>query len=70
MDSIQKRAVRLIDTPILTKDLHSLEHRRRLAGLCPCFTDSIMEDVRVSFRRRYMEWSYHGVFQFIDGVRQ
>ncbi|VEN34317.1 unnamed protein product [Callosobruchus maculatus] len=28
-----KRAIRLIDTPNLTKDLHSLEHRRRMAAL-------------------------------------
>nr|CAI5832401.1 unnamed protein product [Callosobruchus analis] len=33
LDSIQNRAVRLIDTDNLTKDLHSLEHRRRVAGL-------------------------------------
>nr|CAI5846120.1 unnamed protein product [Callosobruchus analis] len=33
LDSIQNRAVRLIDTHNLTKDLHSLEHRRRVAGL-------------------------------------
>nr|CAI5868957.1 unnamed protein product [Callosobruchus analis] len=33
LDSIKKRAVRLYDTPILTKDLHSLEHRRKVAGL-------------------------------------
>nr|CAI5836063.1 unnamed protein product [Callosobruchus analis] len=44
---IQNRAVRLIDAANLTKDLHSLEHRRRVAGL-PCFTDSMTEDVRVS----------------------
>nr|CAI5837629.1 unnamed protein product [Callosobruchus analis] len=29
LDCIQNRAVRLIDTPNLTKDVHSLEHRRR-----------------------------------------
>nr|CAI5860801.1 unnamed protein product [Callosobruchus analis] len=29
LDFIQNRAVRLIDTPNLTKDLHSLKHRRR-----------------------------------------
>nr|CAI5838384.1 unnamed protein product [Callosobruchus analis] len=33
LDSILKRAVRLIDTPILTKGLRSLEHRRKVAGL-------------------------------------
>nr|CAI5858761.1 unnamed protein product [Callosobruchus analis] len=33
LDTIQKRPVSLIDTPILTKDLHSLEYRRRVAGL-------------------------------------
>ncbi|VEN45444.1 unnamed protein product [Callosobruchus maculatus] len=33
LDTIQKRAIRLIDTPSLTKDLHSLEHRRRVADL-------------------------------------
>ena len=33
LDSIQKRAIRLIDAPNLTKDLHSLEHRRRVAEL-------------------------------------
>ncbi|VEN62601.1 unnamed protein product [Callosobruchus maculatus] len=33
LDTIQKRAIRLIDTPNLTKDLHSLEHRRRVADL-------------------------------------
>nr|CAI5845523.1 unnamed protein product [Callosobruchus analis] len=33
LDSIQNRAVKLIDTDNLTKDLHSLEHRRRVAGL-------------------------------------
>nr|CAI5858137.1 unnamed protein product [Callosobruchus analis] len=33
LDSIQTRAVRLIDGPNLTKGLHSLEHRRRVAGL-------------------------------------
>ncbi|VEN60935.1 unnamed protein product [Callosobruchus maculatus] len=32
-DTIQKRAIRLIDTPNLTKDLHGLEHRRRVADL-------------------------------------
>ncbi|VEN39160.1 unnamed protein product [Callosobruchus maculatus] len=35
LDTIQKRAIRLIDTPNLTKDLHSLEHRRRVADLIP-----------------------------------
>nr|CAI5842262.1 unnamed protein product [Callosobruchus analis] len=30
LDSIQYRAVKLIDTDNLTKDLHSLEHRRRI----------------------------------------
>nr|CAI5858421.1 unnamed protein product [Callosobruchus analis] len=30
--SLRNRAVRLIDTPNLTKDLHSLEHRRRVAS--------------------------------------
>ncbi|VEN44602.1 unnamed protein product, partial [Callosobruchus maculatus] len=30
LDTVQKRAVRLIDTPNLTKDPHSLEHRRRI----------------------------------------
>nr|CAI5824894.1 unnamed protein product [Callosobruchus analis] len=29
----RKEAIRLIDTPILRKDLHSLEHRRRVAAL-------------------------------------
>nr|CAI5833500.1 unnamed protein product [Callosobruchus analis] len=33
LDSIQSRAVRLIDTPNLTRDLDSLEHRRRVAAL-------------------------------------
>nr|CAI5847674.1 unnamed protein product [Callosobruchus analis] len=33
LDSIQNRAVKLIDTDNLTKDLHSLDHRRRVAGL-------------------------------------
>nr|CAI5837092.1 unnamed protein product [Callosobruchus analis] len=33
LDSIQNRAVKLIDAPNLTKDLHSLKHRRRVAGL-------------------------------------
>ncbi|VEN47725.1 unnamed protein product [Callosobruchus maculatus] len=33
LDTIQKKAIRLIDTPNLTKDLHSLEHRRRVAEL-------------------------------------
>nr|CAI5822134.1 unnamed protein product [Callosobruchus analis] len=33
LNSIQNRAVKLIDTDNLTKDLHSLEHRRRVAGL-------------------------------------
>nr|CAI5846728.1 unnamed protein product [Callosobruchus analis] len=33
LDSIQNRAIRLMDAPNLTKDLHSLEHRRRVAGL-------------------------------------
>nr|CAI5837953.1 unnamed protein product [Callosobruchus analis] len=33
LDSIQNRAVKLIDTDNLTKNLHSLEHRRRVAGL-------------------------------------
>nr|CAI5829969.1 unnamed protein product [Callosobruchus analis] len=33
LDSIQNRAVRLIDTPNLTRDLDSLEHRRRVAAL-------------------------------------
>nr|CAI5868241.1 unnamed protein product [Callosobruchus analis] len=33
LDSIQNRAVKLIDTDNLTKDLHSLQHRRRVAGL-------------------------------------
>nr|CAI5868254.1 unnamed protein product [Callosobruchus analis] len=33
LDSIQNRAVRLIDAPNLTKDLHNLEYRRREAGL-------------------------------------
>nr|CAI5819288.1 unnamed protein product [Callosobruchus analis] len=32
LDSIQNKAVRLIDAPNLTEDLHSLEHRRRVAG--------------------------------------
>nr|CAI5863008.1 unnamed protein product [Callosobruchus analis] len=34
VDTIQKIAVRLIDTTILTKDLHSLEHRRFYRGIC------------------------------------
>nr|CAI5851059.1 unnamed protein product [Callosobruchus analis] len=33
LDSIQNRAIRLIDAPNLTKDLHSLAHRRRVVGL-------------------------------------
>lgn len=33
LDSIQKRAVRLIDDPELTKNLHSLDHRRKVADL-------------------------------------
>nr|CAI5858087.1 unnamed protein product [Callosobruchus analis] len=33
LDSTQNRAVRLIDTPNLTRDLDSLEHRRRVAAL-------------------------------------
>nr|CAI5831943.1 unnamed protein product [Callosobruchus analis] len=33
LDSIQNREVRLIDAPNLTKDLHSLCHRRRVASL-------------------------------------
>nr|CAI5838132.1 unnamed protein product [Callosobruchus analis] len=33
LDSIQNRAVKLIDTDNLTKDLQSLDHRRRVAGL-------------------------------------
>ncbi|VEN56119.1 unnamed protein product [Callosobruchus maculatus] len=33
LDTIQKRAIRLVDTPNLTKDLHSLEHGRRVADL-------------------------------------
>nr|CAI5831809.1 unnamed protein product [Callosobruchus analis] len=33
LDSIQNRAVRLIDAPNLTRDLDSLEHRRRVAAL-------------------------------------
>nr|CAI5860843.1 unnamed protein product [Callosobruchus analis] len=32
LDCIQKRAVRRVDASILTKDLHSLEHRRKVAG--------------------------------------
>ncbi|VEN36712.1 unnamed protein product [Callosobruchus maculatus] len=33
LDTTQKRAIRLIDTPNLTKNLHSLEHRRRVVDL-------------------------------------
>nr|CAI5839490.1 unnamed protein product [Callosobruchus analis] len=33
LNSIRKRVVKLVDTPIFTKNLHSLEHRRRVAGL-------------------------------------
>nr|CAI5839320.1 unnamed protein product [Callosobruchus analis] len=33
LDSIQNRAVKLIDTDNLTNNLHSLEDRRRVAGL-------------------------------------
>ncbi|VEN34323.1 unnamed protein product, partial [Callosobruchus maculatus] len=33
LDTMQKRAIRSIDTPNLTKDLHSLEDRRRVADL-------------------------------------
>nr|CAI5856612.1 unnamed protein product [Callosobruchus analis] len=33
LDSIQSRDIRLINAPNLTKDLHSLEHSRRVAGL-------------------------------------
>nr|CAI5829594.1 unnamed protein product [Callosobruchus analis] len=33
LDSIQNRAIRLIDTPNLTRDLGSLEHRRKVAAL-------------------------------------
>nr|CAI5827840.1 unnamed protein product [Callosobruchus analis] len=36
-DCSHNRAVRLIDTHNLTKDLHSLEHRRRVAGLSPFY---------------------------------
>lgn len=34
LDSIQKRAVRLIDDPTLTANLHSLDHRRKVGDLC------------------------------------
>ncbi|VEN38199.1 unnamed protein product [Callosobruchus maculatus] len=33
LDTIQKRVIRLIDTPYLTKDLHTQEHRKRVADL-------------------------------------
>ncbi|VEN63188.1 unnamed protein product [Callosobruchus maculatus] len=33
LGTIQKRAIRLIDTPNLAKDLHRLENRRRVADL-------------------------------------
>ncbi|VEN37263.1 unnamed protein product [Callosobruchus maculatus] len=33
LDTIQKVAIRLIDTASLKKDLHSLEHRKRVADL-------------------------------------
>ena len=34
LDSIQKRAIRLIANPELTRHLDSLEHRRKVADLC------------------------------------
>nr|CAI5850874.1 unnamed protein product [Callosobruchus analis] len=43
MDSIQKRAVRLIDTPILTKDLHSLE--RMVARIVQDLFRTVPQDV-------------------------
>ncbi|VEN39957.1 unnamed protein product [Callosobruchus maculatus] len=47
LDTIQKRGIRLMDTPNLTKDLHSLEIKKGWLT-CPCFTDSISEDSRLA----------------------